>query len=148
MKVILKKDLPGSGKAGEMVNVSDGYAKNYLLPRGLAAPATAQAVTELKSREEAARHRVEMERQNALDAAKKLEGTTVVVHAKAGSAGRLFGSVTNKEVAEALKAQLKLDLDRRKILLPSDLKTFGDYPAEVRLAAGIAAKITVRVQGE
>ena len=144
MKVILKEDVKGQGKKGQLVNVSDGYARNFLLPRGLAMEADAQAMTDLKNKEEAARHHAAMEKQNAEEAAKALKGKTVKLTAKAGSAGRLFGSVTTKEVAEGLKAQFQVEVDKRKISM-ADVKAFGSYEAEVKLYPGISAKITVMV---
>ena len=144
MKVILKEDVKGQGKKGQLVNVSDGYARNFLLPRGLAMEADAQAMNDLKNKEEAARHHAAMEKQNAEEAAKALKGKTVKLTAQAGSAGRLFGSVTTKEVAEGLKAQFQVEVDKRKISM-ADVKAFGSYEAEVKLYPGISAKITVMV---
>ena len=144
MKVILKEDVKGQGKKGQLVNVSDGYARNFLLPRGLAMEADAQAMNDLKNKEEAARHHAAMEKQNAEEAAKALKGKTVKLTAKAGSAGRLFGSVTTKEVAEGLKAQFQVEVDKRKISM-ADVKAFGSYEAVVKLYPGISAKITVMV---
>ena len=144
MKVILKEDVKGQGKKGQLVNVSDGYARNFLLPWGLAMEADAQAMNDLKNKEEAARHHAAMEKQNAEEAAKALKGKTVKLTAKAGSAGRLFGSVTTKEVAEGLKAQFQVEVDKRKISM-ADVKAFGSYEAEVKLYPGISAKITVMV---
>ena len=144
MKVILKQDVKGQGKAGELVNVSDGYARNFLLPRGLAVPADAQAMTELRNREEAAQYHAKVERENAVNTANRLKGQTLTIHAKAGSAGRLFGSVTTKEVAEELKKQLGIDVDKRKISM-ADIKAFGGYKAEIRLIAGVTAQFTVMV---
>ena len=144
MKVILKEDVKGQGKKGQLVNVSDGYARNFLLPRGLAMEADAQAMNDLKNKEEAARHHAAMEKQNAEEAAKALKGKTVKLTAKAGSAGRLFGSVTTKEGAEGLKAQFQVEVDKRKISM-ADVKAFGSYEAEVKLYPGISAKITVMV---
>lgn len=144
MKVILKEDVRGQGKKGQLVNVSDGYARNFLLPRGLAVEADAQAMNDLKNKEEAARHHAEMEKQAAQEAAKALQGKGLRLTARAGQGGRLFGSVTTKEVAEALKAQYGLDVDKRKIVM-ADIKAFGSYEAEIKLHAGITAKITVTV---
>ena len=144
MKVILKEDVKGQGNKGQLVNVSDGYARNFLLPRGLAMEADAQAMNDLKNKEEAARHHAAMEKQNAEEAAKALKGKTVKLTAKAGSAGRLFGSVTTKEVAEGLKAQFQVEVDKRKISM-ADVKAFGSYEAVVNLSPGISAKITVMV---
>ncbi len=145
MKVILKADVKGSGKAGQLVNVSDGYARNFLLPRGLAVEANAQAMNEFKNKEQAAKHHQEMEIKAAKEAAAALAGKTVKISAKAGQGGKLFGSVTSKEVAEALGKQLGVEIDKRKIVMESDIKAFGTYEAEVRLYTGISAAIYVLV---
>ncbi len=145
MKVILKEDVKGQGKKGQLVNVSDGYARNFLLPRGLAAEADAQAMNDLKNKEEAARHHAAVEKQVAQETAERLKGATLKLTAKAGQqGGRLFGSVTTKEVAEGLKAQLGVEIDKRKISM-ADIKAFGSYEAEIKLHAGISVKITVMV---
>ena len=144
MKVILTQDVKGLGKKGEMVNAADGYARNFLFPRGLAAEANAQAMTEMKNREAAKAHKVQVDTQNAKDAAAALEGKTVRVSAKAGQNGKLFGSVTAKEVAEQLKAQYGVETDKRKISM-DDIKAFGTYEAEIKLYSGIAAKFYVQV---
>ncbi|MDR1409572.1 MAG: 50S ribosomal protein L9 [Oscillospiraceae bacterium] len=144
MKVILKQDVKGLGKAGQMVNASDGYARNFLLPKGLAAPVTAQAMAEMKNREASDRHRIEVETQAAKDAAAILEGKTVKVSAKAGQGGRLFGSVTAKEIAEQIRAQFSVDVEKRKLSV-EDIKQYGTYPAEVRLYPGISAQLFVMV---
>ncbi len=144
MKVVLKQDVKGQGKKGQLVNVSDGYARNFLLPRGLAIEADAQAMNDLKNKEEAARFHVEQDKKNASDTAKILEGKTLKMTAKAGQGGRLFGSVTTKEVAEALKNQFQVEVDKRKIAM-ADIKAFGSYEAEIKLYQGISAKITVMV---
>ncbi len=144
MKVILKQDVKGQGKAGQLVSVSDGYARNFLLPRGLAVPADAQAMTELRNREESAQYHAKVERENAVNAAAALKGKTLKITAKAGSAGRLFGSVTTKEVAEELRRQLGVEVDKRKISM-EDIKAFGSYKAEIKLYTGVTAQITVMV---
>lgn len=128
MKVILKQDVKGQGKKGELVQVSDGYARNFLLPRGLAMEADAQAMNDLKNKEEAARHHAAVEKAQAAETAQKLQGQTVKVTARAGQGGRLFGSVTTKEVAEALAAQFAVEVDKRKISM-ADIKAFGSYEA-------------------
>lgn len=145
MKVVLKADVKGSGKAGEVVNVSDGYARNYLLPRGLAVAADAQAMNDIKNREAAARHKMEVEKAAAQAAADKINGKTVKITAKGGTAGRLFGSVTVKEIAQAIKNQYNFDVDKRKIIIENDIKAFGTYEAELKLYQGITAKFFVMV---
>lgn len=145
MKVILKADIKGSGKIGELVNVSDGYAKNYLIPRGLAMEADNRALNELKNREEAAKHRALMEEQNARAAAKELSGKTVKVYARAGAGGKLFGTITSKEIAEAVQKQLGVEIDRRKLVLQDDIKACGTVEVEAKLHPGISAKLYVVV---
>lgn len=144
MKVILKQDVRGQGKKGELVTVSDGYARNFLLPRGLAVEADAQAMNDLRNREEAARHREAAEKQAAKDAAAVLEGKTLKLSARAGQNGKLFGSVTTKEVAEELKKQFGVEVEKRKITM-EDIKAFGAYAAEIKFNHGVGAHITVVV---
>lgn len=129
---------------GRLVNVSDGYARNFLFPRNLAVPADAQAMNELRNKEEAARHRLLVEKQEAEETARRLSGKTLKLSAKAGQGGRLFGSVTTKEVAEELKRQFQVSVDKRKIEM-ADIKAFGSYEAVVKLTQGITAKMTVMV---
>ena len=145
MKVVLKEDIKGTGKKGDLVNVSDGYARNYLLPRGLAIVADSAAMNDIKSKNEAKEHHKAVELENAKQIASVINGNSVKIEAKAGSAGRLFGSVTSKEVAAALKEQFDVDLDKRKIELDSDIKTFGTYGAKVKIYTGVNADIKVVV---
>jgi len=147
MQVVLTQDVKSLGKKGGLVNVAEGYARNFLFPRGLAAPANAQALGELKARENAAKHKIEVDTAAAKQAAALLEGQTVKLTAKAGSQGRLFGSVTSKEVAEQLHKNLGVEVDRRKISI-EDIKNYGTYPAEIKLYEGIKAKFYVLVTGE
>lgn len=144
MKVILNADVKGQGKKGELVNVSDGYARNFLFPRKLAVEADAAAMNELKNREAATAHHHAEEVKAAEDLAAKLSGKTVTVHAKAGSAGKLFGAVTSKEVAETIAKEYGITVDKRKIQM-DDLKTYGSVQAEVKVYNGISATITVTV---
>lgn len=148
MQVILKKDVKGSGKAGELVNVSDGYARNFLLPRGLAMPATAGSLNELKSRAEAVQFRAEEEKEQARQAAEKLKGSVVRVAARMGQNGRLFGSITTKEIAAAIEQQTGVRIDRRKIAMPGDIKDAGSRKVEVKLYAGVSVEMTVMVVEE
>ena len=145
MKVILLADVKGTGKKGELHDVSDGYARNFLMPKKLAQPATAQAVGEMKAKQESAAHRAQMERQNAEALAEKLNAISVTVHAKAGAGGRLFGAVTTKEIAEAMTEQLGTAIDKKKVSIDGDIKAYGEYEAVVKLHAGIAAKTKVIV---
>ena len=145
MKVVLLQDVKGTGKKGELANVSDGYARNYLLPRNLAKEADAQALNELKNAEQSKQHKIAVETAEAQANAKRLEGQVLEMTAKAGQGGRLFGSVTSKEIAAELKRKYSLSIDKRKVVLESDIKAFGTYNAEVKLYTGISAKIKVRV---
>ena len=144
MKVILKQDVKGQGKKGVMVNVSDGYARNFLFPRDLAMEADAHAMTDLKNKEESEKHRVEMEKKASEDTANALKDKTLKLSARAGQGGKLFGSVTTKEVAEELKKQFHVEVDKRKIVM-ADIKAFGSYEAELKLNHGVSAKIMVMV---
>ena len=145
MKVILLEDVKGAGKKGELVNVSDGYARNFLMPRKLAKEADAQAINELKNAEQSRQHKIAVETAQAQANAKMLEGQTVVMKAKAGQGGKLFGSVTSKEVANEIKQKYSLAIDKRKVVLESDLKAFGTYKCEVKLYTGISANVNVKV---
>lgn len=144
MEVILKKDVKGLGKAGEKVKASDGYARNFLFPKGLAVEATAQTLTEYKNNEASKQHKIDVEIAAAKDAKAKLDGKTVRLTAKAGQNGRLFGSVTAKDVATAITEQLSVTVDKRKLSV-ADIKNFGTYSAEVKLYTGISATVTVEV---
>lgn len=144
MKVILLADVKGKGKKGELCNVSDGYARNFLFPKNLAIEADSAAMGELKSREAAAAHHKQEEIDAANATAQKLEGKSVTIKAKAGANGRLFGSVTSKEIAEQVKKELGITVDRKKMTV-ADIKNFGEYTAEIKLYTGITAKITVKV---
>ena len=145
MKVILTKDLKGSGKAGDLVDVKDGFAKNFLLPKGFAKKADNTGLNELKTRNEALLYKMKKEEDNAKDLAKKLEGATVLISAKAGENGKLFGSVTSKEIAEKINKDFNVLLEKRKILVPEDIKAFGTYECDLKLFKGIKAKIKVKV---
>lgn len=144
MEVILKKDVKGLGKAGDKVKASDGYARNFLFPKGLAVEANAQTLTEYKNSEASKQHKIDVDITNAKDAQSKLQGKTVRLTAKAGQNGRLFGSVTAKDVAEAITKQLGVAVDKRKLSV-ADIKNFGTYSAEIKLYTGISATLTVEV---
>lgn len=145
MKVVLLADVKGSGKKGELVNVSDGYARNFLFPRKLAKIADAQAMNELKNAEEAKAYKARVEKEAAESTAKAVEGKSVKVYAKAGQNGKLFGSVTPKEISEEIKKQYQIDIDKRKIELESDIKSFGTFPVTIKLLSGITATMFVVV---
>ena len=146
MKVILKQDVKSIGKKDEIHEVSDGYARNYLFPRGLAAEANAAAVNEVRTKAAAKENHAAEELAAAKELAAKIKGQTVVIQAKAGSGGRLFGSVTAKDVAAALSRKLGVTVDKRKISLGvKEIKAFGSYTAEVRLHTGVSAEFTAKV---
>ena len=145
MKVVLKQDVKGSGKKGELVNVSDGYARNFLLPKGLAVEANAQVLNDIKLKAEAKEFHLAQEKKTAEDAKAAIDGKSVKLFAKGGTEGRLFGSVTAKEVADTISKQFGVEVDKRKVSLESDIKAFGTYTAEVRLYTGVTAKVFVVV---
>ena len=147
MKVILQQDVKSLGKKGELVNTSDGYARNYLFPRNLAIEANSQAMTELKNREDSKKHKIAVETDAAKKAAEQINGKSIKIKAKAGQGGRLFGSVTPKEIAEHIRKEYSIDIDRRKITVP-DIKAFGSYAATVKLYQGVTADFTVMVTEE
>ena len=144
MKVVLLQDVKGHGKKGELCNVSDGYARNFLFPKKLAVEADNAALNELKNREQAAAHHKKEEIAAAQSLADTLNGREIVIKAKAGSNGKLFGSVTSKEIAAEIKNKLGIEIDKKKMSV-ADIKSFGEYTAEIKLYQGIVAKITVKV---
>ncbi len=144
MEVILKADVKGLGKKGEKVKASDGYARNFLFPKGLAVEANAQSLTELRNREQANQHKIDMDIAAANESKAKLQGNTVKMTAKAGKNGKLFGSVTSKEVALEIEKQFKVKVDKRKITM-DDIKNFGSYKIEIKLYTNITAEMTVMV---
>lgn len=145
MKVILQEDVKGQGKKGQLINVSDGYARNFLLPRKLAIEANSENMNVLKSKQAALEHKIETEKAAAKELAASLSGKTVKVVAKGGEQGKLFGSVTAKEIAEELLKQFKLSVDKRKIELTDDIKAFGTFEAEAKIYPEISAKFFVLV---
>ncbi len=145
MKVILLADVKGQGKKGELCNVSDGYARNFLFPKNLAVEANTASMAEMKSREDAKAHHIKEEKAAAAALAEKIEGKRFTVTAKAGANGKLFGSVTTKEVVAAVKAQLGVEIDKKKVTM-NDIKSYGEYNAEVKLYNGINAKFIVEVK--
>ena len=145
MKVILRADIKGVGKNGEIIDVSDGYARNFLLPRQLAREATAGNLAQAAQAKAAQAKRDEKLLAEAKELAQRLATTPAVVPAKAGERGKIFGAVTNAQIAEALKNALGVDIDRHKIEIEEPIKTAGDHPALVKLPLGVTARITVRV---
>ena len=146
MKVILLQDVKGKGKKGQMLEVSDGYARNYMLPRKIAVEATADAVNTMRMNDKAAAEKAAKERAEAVEISRKLREMTVVVMAKGGGAGRLFGSVTNQEIADALKASSGIALDKRKIVISDPIKNVGTYTVQCKLGYEITAPLTVKIQ--
>ncbi len=146
MKVILLQDVRGQGKKGEMVTVSDGYARNFLFPRKLAQEATADNVNTMRMNDKAKREKEQKAREEAAELSARLRDLTLTVWAKGGGAGRLFGSVTSQEIAEALKAQEQVELDKRKIVIDEPIKTVGLYTVKVKLGFEINAPLKVEVK--
>lgn len=148
MKVIFLQDVKGSGKKGEVKEVSDGYARNFLIGKGLAIEATAKNMSDLAGKKSSEQHKSDVAKQEALDNAAKLKGKNVVIKAKAGAGGKLFGAVTASHVADAVASQLGIKVEKKKIALSSEIKAFGGYTAEIKLHPGISEKITVNVVEE
>ena len=146
MKVILLQDVKGKGKKGQLLEVSDGYARNYMLPRKIAIEATADAVNTKNMNDKAAAEKAAKERAEAMDTSHKLRQMTLVVKAKGGGAGRLFGSVTNQEIADALKAASGISLDKRKIVISDPIKNVGTYTVTCKLGYEISAPLTVKIE--
>jgi len=148
MKVIFVKDLKGQGKAGEVKNISDGYAKNFVIPKGYAIEATAANLNDYKGKKESEQYRKEQEIKEAELLKAKLADITVKMSVKAGNNGKLFGSITNKEVADKLKSDFSVSIDKKKIVLPEGIKTTGTYTVDVKLYPEITGKLTVEVISE
>lgn len=146
MKVILLKDVKAQGKKGDLVNVSDGYARNFLFPKGLATEATADALNDIKNKEASKQHRIDTEKQEARELAATLQGKTVVIAIASGSDSRLYGSVTSKEIAEKLESDHGIKLDKRKIVLDKPIKAYGEYTLDVKLYTEITAKLNVVIK--
>lgn len=145
MKVVLLQDVKGQGKANDIINVSDGYARNFLFPRKLAVVADAKAINDVKNKKSSEQHKIEVEKANASALADKIKGLKVVISAEAGKDGKFYGAITSKDIAEALKAQFNIEIDKRKIELDAQIKAFGTYIVDVKLYSGIVGKLTVQV---
>ncbi len=145
MKVVLLQDVKSIGKKGELCNVSDGYARNFLLPRKLAKEANAQAMNELKNAEAAKEYKIKTETEQAKKNAEAIKGKTVKIYAKAGQGGKIFGSVTAREIAQEIGRQLHVEVDKKKIVLEGDIKAFGTYNFDVKFYNGISATMSVAV---
>lgn len=145
MKVVLLQDVKGQGKKDDLINVSDGYARNFLFPKKLAVEADAKVLNDIKNKEAAKQRRIELEKQAARDTAEKLAGTLVKIKVKEGADGKLYGSVTTKDIAEALKEQFGIEVDKRKIVLSENIKAYGTYSVDVKLYPEISGKMNVLV---
>ena len=146
MKVILKTDIPGKGKKGDIVVVSDGYSRNYLLPRGLATEATPAALNAAQIAIRAVEHRRAVDKKVAQELAEKLKDVAVTVHVKCGEGSRLFGSVTTQEIAEAISEQFGYEVDKKKISIPAPIKELGEHEAIVKVYADTQTAIKVKVE--
>ncbi len=145
MKVVLKSDVKGQGKKGQIVNVSDGYARNFLFPKGLAAPADAKAENELKNQISSQEYKAKVDLENANAMKERLEKIEVRAKASAGADGKIYGSITNAHVAELLSEQHKIEIDKRKISLAA-IKNFGTFHADIKLSSGVSATLKVVVE--
>lgn len=146
MQVILTRDVKGQGKKGQMVNVSDGYARNYLLPRGLAEMATKSNINVMKGKQESLEYKQKKDLEEANAIAEKMKEIKVVIKAKAGDNGKLFGSVTSKDVSEALISQHHIKLDKKKFVMPDGIKTLGTTVVDVKIYTGVTGKLNVTVE--
>ena len=146
MKVILLTDVKGKGKKGQMIEVSDGYARNYMLPRKLAQEATADAVNTMRMNDKATAERQARERAEAVAVSKQLRELTLIVKAKGGGAGRLFGAVTTNEIADALKKNAGITIDKRKLILDENIKNVGTYTVKAKLGYEIVGQFSVKIE--
>ena len=146
MKVILTQDVKGVGKAGQLVEVADGYGRNYLLPRGLAVMATAGSARALQHQQEQLQRRLQRELEQAKELAARLDGQQLAIPVRAGEGGRLYGSVTAGDIAEAIERQFGARVDRRRVDLEAPIKALGSYPVTLRLAPNVTATVTVVVE--
>ena len=145
MKVILLADVKGQGKKNDVIEVSDGYGKNFLIPRKLAKPADAQSLNDVKVKEAARLYRIETEKKDAQALAEKLKTLLVKIPASSGADGRLYGSVTSKDIVERLKADTGIDIDKRKVVMGDPIKAYGNYTIDIKLMPEVTATFTVRV---
>lgn len=148
MKVILLDNIKGVGKKDEIINASDGYARNYLLPKKLAVEANSENLSKLNNKKEAASYRKDVEKQNAEELAKKLKGIMLKIKVKAGENGKIFGGVTSKEISDNLKSQYNFIVDKKKIDLKETIKTLGEFNIDIKLFEGVIAKLKVEVISE
>lgn len=148
MKAVLLEDVKSLGKKGELVTVSDGYARNFLFPKNLAKEANAQAMNELKNAMQSKKFKTDTAIAKANEEKAMLEGEKFVMIAKTGKEGKLFGSITSKEISAEIKRQKNIDVDKRKVSIDKEIKTCGEYKAEIKLYTGISANIIIEVKGE
>ena len=148
MKVILLKDVKGTGKKDQILEVSDGYARNFLLPRKLAQEATNEALNAIDTAKRAAKHREDVKREEAEQKARALKGKVIIVRVRAGEGGKLYGSITTQEIADAIKAQLGVEIDKRKVELTEAIKSIGQTTVVLKLYAGVSARLIVNVTAE
>lgn len=148
MKVIFLQDVKGSGKKGDVKEVADGYARNFLIGKGLAIEATAKNMSDLAGKKSSEQHKADVAKQEAEAAAAKIKGKKVICKSKAGQGGKLFGSVTAGNIADLISEQLGVKVDKKKVSVDTEIKSFGTYTAEVKFLAGISEKITVEVTEE
>jgi large subunit ribosomal protein L9 len=145
MKVILVKDVKGSGKAGDTLNVAEGYARNFLLKNGLAVEATAKNLNELAGKKSSEQHKLDVEKADNEKIAAALDGKDVTVRAKAGQGGKLFGAVKTSAIADAISAQYGQKIDKKKIVLNSEIKSFGDFTAVIKMSQGVSCTVNIKV---
>ena len=148
MKVILLKDVKGSGKAGDVLNVADGYARNFLIGKGLALEATAKNLNDLQGKKDSEQHKIDVETEENKDIEKKLKDKEIVIKAKAGKGGKLFGAVTATAVSEAINKQFGISIEKKKIGLASEIKAFGDFSAVIKLSHGVTFSVKIKVEEE
>lgn len=147
MKVILLQDIKGVGKKDQIINANDGYARNYLFPKKLAVEANTGNLTNLKSKQESNQYRKDIQKEEAMKLATKLKDITLTIKVKAGENGKIFGGVTAKEIAENLKAQYKIEIDKKKIILAENIKNLGNITVDIKLYEGIIGKLRVQIIG-
>lgn len=148
MKVILKQDIKGVGKKDQIINANDGYARNFLFPKNLAVPADKGNMTNLQSKQSSEEHRKALEKESAIETKKKIEQISLKIQVKSGENGKVFGSVTSKEIGENLEKQYKIKVDKKKILLQEPIKNLGIFNIEIKLYDGVNAKLKINVIGE
>lgn len=146
MKVLLLADVKAQGKKGEIINVSDGYAKNFLFPKNLAKEATAQVINEVKAKNDSAAYKKETERKQALELAEKINGSVITFKTTGGADGRLYGAVTNKDIADKIASQLGITVDKKKIVLADNIKRTGEYAVKLKLYPEVSAELKIIVE--